>query len=53
MPCSKEKPPALTISPIASTSIATHTAGPAQSWNLRMVSMPRWMIKSCRAHMIT
>ncbi len=29
------------------------TAGPAQSWNLRTVSMPRWMIRSWSAQMIT
>ena len=53
MPWSNEKPPAFTHRPIASTSIATQTAGPAQSWNLRTVSMPRWMISNCKAQMTT
>ena len=31
----------------------TQTAGPAQSWNLRTVSMPFWMISNCSAQMTT
>ncbi len=27
-----------------------HTAGPAQSWNRRTVSMPRWMMSNCAPH---
>src|ERR1035441_3448769 len=53
MPCSKEKPPALTTRPIASTSMAIQTAGPAQSWKRRTVSMPFWMISSCNAQTMT
>jgi hypothetical protein len=48
-----EKPPAFTARKIARMSIITHTAGPAQSWNLRTVSMPRWMIRSCNAQTTT
>ncbi len=36
----KEKPPALRTRPTARISIITQTAGPAQSWNRRTVSMP-------------
>ena len=49
----KEMPPALTTRPIARMSIITQTAGPAQSWNLRTVSMPRWMISNCSAQTMT
>ena len=38
---------------MARISIITQTAGPAQSWNLRTVSMPRRMIRSCSAHTTT
>ncbi len=38
---------------MASNSIMIQTAGPAQSWNRRTVSMPRWMISSCSAQTTT
>ena len=48
-----EMPPALIDRPIARISIITQTAGPAQSWNLRTVSMPCWMISNCSAQTMT
>lgn len=41
------------VSTTARTSIITQTAGPAQSWKRRTVSMPCWMIRSCSAQTTT